>query len=187
MKNVHSTYNEENMYNAEDTCNGDHTGGIASVEDRESMEKRKSQSREQRYKEYVSQVTPSHNLIKNMGKAFLTGGLICVLGQAIQNWCLQMGMDEKTAATWCSLGLIFLSAMATGAGWYSRLGNWAGAGTLVPITGFSNSVAAPAVEFKKEGQIFGIGCKIFTIAGPVILYGILSSWVLGAVYYLFFR
>lgn len=139
------------------------------------------------YEDYVKMVTPSHNLLKNMAKAFLAGGLICTLGQGIINFCLAAGMDEKMAGTWCSLTLIFLSAMTTGAGWYGRAGNWAGAGTLVPITGFANSVAAPAVEFKKEGQIFGIGCKIFTIAGPVILYGILVSWVLGAVYYLFFQ
>ena len=83
--------------------------------------------------------------------------------------------------------LVFLSALTTGLGFYPRLAKWAGAGTLVPITGFANSVAAPAVEFQKEGQVFGIGCKIFTIAGPVILYGILSSWILGILYYLIGR
>ena len=93
-----------------------------------------------------------------------------------------MGMDEKTAGSWCSVTLIFLSALTTGLNLYPRLAKWGGAGTLVPITGFANSVAAPALEYQKEGQVFGIGCKIFTIAGPVILYGILSSWVLGIIY-----
>ena len=91
-------------------------------------------------------------------------------------------MDEKTAGSWCSVVLVFLSALTTGLNLYPRLAKWGGAGTLVPITGFANSVAAPALEYQKEGQVFGIGCKIFTIAGPVILYGILSSWVLGIIY-----
>ena len=135
----------------------------------------------------MKEVTPVHNLWMNMAKAFLVGGLICTLGQFLLNWCQNMGMDEKTAGTWCSVILVFLSALTTGLGLYPRLAKWAGAGTLVPITGFANSVAAPAVEFQKEGQVFGIGCKIFTIAGPVILYGILSSWILGILYYLIGR
>ena len=117
-------------------------------------------------------------------KAFLVGGLICVSGQAVTEWALAAGMDEKTAGTWCSIALIFLSALTTGMNLYPRLAKWGGAGTLVPITGFANSVASPAIEYQKEGQIFGIGCKIFTIAGPVILYGILTSALLGVIYYL---
>ena len=89
------------------------------------------------------------------------------------------------AGTWCSVTLVFISVILTGFNIYPRLAKWGGAGTLVPITGFANSVAAPAIEYQKEGQVFGIGCKIFTIAGPVILYGILSSWILGVIYYLF--
>lgn len=139
---------------------------------------------ENQYEQYVNEVTPSHSLIKNMGKAFVTGGLICMLGQGILNWCMYMGMEEKEAAIWCSLTLIFLSALFTGLGIYAKIADWAGAGTLVPITGFANSVAAPAVEYQKQGQVFGIGCTIFTIAGPVILYGILSSWILGLIYYI---
>lgn len=151
------------------------------------MSKLQTEEKKKQYETYVKEVTPVHNLWMNMAKAFFVGGLICTLGQFLLNWCQNMGMDEKTAGTWCSVILVFLSALTTGLGLYPRLAKWAGAGTLVPITGFANSVAAPAVEFQKEGQVFGIGCKIFTIAGPVILYGILSSWILGILYYLIGR
>lgn len=148
------------------------------------MENLQTEEQKKEYEEYVKQVTPVHSLPLNMLKAFLMGGLICILGQAIMNWCLSQGMDEKTASTWCSVSLIFLSALLTGLNIYPRLAKWGGAGNLVPITGFANSVAAPAVEYQKEGQVFGIGCKIFTIAGPVILYGVLSSWALGVIYWI---
>lgn len=148
------------------------------------MAKLQTEEQKKAYEDYVKEVTPVHCLPMNMAKAFLVGGLICVLGQLILRWCQGMGMDEKSAASWCSIILVFLSALTTGLGIYPWLAKWGGAGTLVPITGFANSVAAPAVEFQKEGQVFGIGCKIFTIAGPVILYGILSSWVLGIIYWL---
>lgn len=151
------------------------------------MSKLQTEEKKKQYETYVKEVTPVHNLWMNMAKAFLVGGLICTLGQFLLNWCQNMGLDEKTAGTWCSVILVFFSALTTGLGLYPRLAKWAGAGTLVPITGFANSVAAPAVEFQKEGQVFGIGCKIFTIAGPVILYGILSSWILGIFYYLIGR
>ena len=95
-----------------------------------------------------------------------------------------MGMDKDTAGSFCSLILILLSVLATGFNLYPSIVKFGGAGALVPITGFANSVAAPAVEFKKEGQVFGIGCKIFTIAGPVILYGIFTSWALGLLYWI---
>jgi len=95
-----------------------------------------------------------------------------------------MGMDEKAAGSWCSLLLVLCSVLLTGLNLYPSIVKWGGAGALVPITGFANSVAAPAIEFQKEGQVFGIGCKIFTIAGPVILYGIFTSWVLGLIYWI---
>lgn len=144
----------------------------------------KTEEKKKEYEKYVKEVTPVHSLPVNMARAFLVGGLICVLGQAILHWCQSMGIDEKEAGTWCSVLLIFLSALTTGLNLYPRLAKWAGAGSLVPITGFANSVAAPAVEYQKEGQVFGIGCKIFTIAGPVILYGVLTSWVLGLIYWI---
>lgn len=139
---------------------------------------------QKQYEKYVKEVTPTHNLFLNMGKAFFTGGLICLIGQFILNYTQNMGLDKETSGSWCSLILILLSVLLTGLNIYPKIGKFGGAGSLVPITGFANSVAAPAIEFKAEGQIFGIGCKIFTIAGPVILYGTLSSWILGIVYYI---
>lgn len=142
------------------------------------------EQKNQEYNEYVKQVTPTHSLPLNMAKAFLVGGAICVIGQGILNYGTNvLGLDKDTAGSWCSLLLVLLSVILTGCNLYPKLAKFGGAGTLVPITGFANSVAAPAIEFQKEGQVFGIGCKIFTIAGPVILYGIFSSWVLGLLYW----
>lgn len=137
------------------------------------------------YEQYVKKVTPTHNIWLQMAKAFLVGGIICTLGQFILNYATNtLGLDKETAGSWCSLILVLLSVILTGLNIYPRIVKWGGAGALVPITGFANSVAAPAIEFQKEGQVFGIGCKIFTIAGPVILYGIFSSWLLGLGYWI---
>lgn len=143
------------------------------------------EDQKQQYQEYVKEVTPTHNLGMQMLKAFVTGGAICVVGQIILNYCTSsLGMDKEMAGSWCSLLLVLLSVVLTGFNIYPAIVKWGGAGALVPITGFANSVAAPAIEFKKEGQVFGIGCKIFTIAGPVILYGIFTSWLLGFGYWI---
>lgn len=143
------------------------------------------EQKKQEYEQYVKQVTPTHNLWLQMAKAFVSGGIICTIGQAILNFATNnMGMDKQTAGSWCSLILVLIAVILTGFNIYPSITKWAGAGSLVPITGFANSVAAPAIEFKKEGQVFGVGCKIFTIAGPVILYGIFSSWVLGLGYWI---
>ncbi len=143
-----------------------------------------TQEKKQQYEEYVEKITPKHNLPLNMVKAFVTGGIICVIGQIILHIAKEMGMNQEIAGSWCSLILVFSSALLTGLNIYPSIAKFGGAGALVPITGFANSVAAPAIEFKKEGQVFGIGCKIFTIAGPVILYGIATSWLLGLLYYI---
>lgn len=137
------------------------------------------------YKDYVEQVTPKNNLALQMAKAFVVGGTICLIGQVILNFCDKMGVDKELAGAYCSLVLVLTSVVLTGLNIYPSIANFGGAGALVPITGFANSVAAPAIEYKVEGQVFGIGCKIFTIAGPVILYGIFSSWVLGFFYWIF--
>lgn len=142
------------------------------------------QQRNEAYNEYVKQVTPTHNLWVNMFKAFLLGGFICLIGQFIVKIGMNnFGLEQKDASTWCSLILILISIILTSLNLYPSLANWGGAGALVPITGFANGVCASAIEFKKEGQVFGIGCQIFRIAGPVILYGIFSSWVLGLIYW----
>ena len=135
------------------------------------------------YEQYVKEKTPRHNLFLNMCKAFFLGGLICLLGQVIYHYFELRNLSPDECSRWMSLSLILLSVLFTGTGIYQKLAAWGGAGALVPITGFANSVAAPAIEYKKEGQVFGIGCKIFTIAGPVILYGIFTSWGLGLIYW----
>lgn len=136
----------------------------------------------QAYDEYVKQVTPTHPLGISMLKAFILGGIICTLGQVLTTGMMNLwGLDQETAATWTLLELILLSIILTGFNIFPKLVKWGGAGALVPITGFANGVVAPAIEYKAEGHVFGIGVKIFTIAGPVILYGVFASWVLGVI------
>lgn len=150
--------------------------------DKERVDEKEKEK--QAYNEYVKQVTPTKNLLWQMFKAFLVGGLFCVLGQFILNTCESMGLDKETSGSWASLLLVLLSVILTGLHVYQCLAAWGGAGALVPITGFANSVASPAIEYKSEGQVFGIGVKIFTIAGPVILYGVFTSWLLGLLYWI---
>lgn len=148
------------------------------------VQEKDTKQRNEMYNQYVKEVTPKFSMLKNMIKAFIVGGIICTLGQFFINYYIKLGAGEEVAKAYNTVTLVFLAILLTGCGIYQKLAKFGGAGTLVPITGFANSVAAPAVEYKKEGQIFGIGCKIFTIAGPVILYGIFSSWVLGLIYYI---
>ena len=133
------------------------------------------------YGKYVKQVTPVHNTGRNLWRAFLVGGVVCRLGQVFTSVYMSFGIGKESAAAWTTLSLIGLSVILTGLHLYRKIVEFGGAGALVPITGFANSVVSPAIEYKAEGHVFGIGCKIFTIAGPVILYGIFASWVLGMV------
>ena len=136
------------------------------------------------YDEYIKQITPVNELGSDMLHAFVTGGTICALGQcSVMLMMNYLGMEKEEAQTWMLIELILASILLTGFGIYPKLVKWGGAGALVPITGFANSVVAPAIEFHAEGEVFGVGCKIFTIAGPVILYGVLTSWVLGLIYW----
>ena len=139
---------------------------------------------EEEYNAYIKEVTPVFSTSKNMLHAFWTGGLVCTIGQGILHFFISMGLDEKSAASCTTLTLIAVAILLTGFNLFSKIAKYAGAGVLVPITGFANGVASPAIEYKKEGQVFGIGCKIFTIAGPVILFGIVTSWCLGMIYWI---
>ena len=140
------------------------------------MEDEKQAARKRRDKRY-------NDFILNMLKAFVSGGFICVIGQMFSDWYGSMGLMKDEVSGYTTLSLILISVILTCLNWVGPITKFAGAGYLVPITGFANSVAACALEFKAEGEVFGVGCKIFTIAGPVILYGIVTSWVLGAIYW----
>lgn len=146
---------------------------------------KEQQKRNEEYKAYVEQVTPKHNLPMYMFRAFLLGGFICCFGQLLVNIGMNhFGLNQQDAATWCSILLILSSVVLTSLNIYPSLANWGGAGALVPVTGFANGVCSSAIEFQKEGQVFGIGCQIFKIGGPVVLYGIFSSWVAGLIYWI---
>ena len=139
---------------------------------------------ERDYGKLVSNLCPQSPMGKDCIFAFCIGGLICTIGQALLNWYGYLGLDKELAGTAMSMTLVALSALLTGLSLYDNLAKYAGAGTLVPITGFANAVAAPAVEFKTEGFILGVGAKMFTIAGPVIVYGVSASVVYGFIYWL---
>ncbi|MBQ9492150.1 MAG: stage V sporulation protein AC [Oscillibacter sp.] len=131
------------------------------------------------YREYVSERARKSPLIRDTALAFVIGGLICVLGQAVHNLWVRAGLSEQDAGTATSCSLVAFSALLTGLNLYSRLARYGGAGTLVPITGFANAVVSPAMDFKSEGMITGMAAKMFTVAGPVIVYGTLASVIYG--------
>ncbi len=137
------------------------------------------------YNDMSKQASPKSKSWINIPVAFLTGGLICLIGQIIKEILMNNGLDNEVAGTWTSIILIFLSALFTGLNLYEKIARHSGAGTLVPITGFANAVASAALEAKTEGFILGVGAKIFTIAGPVILYGTAASVIYGFIYYFF--
>ena len=139
---------------------------------------------EREYGKLVQDMMPKSPIWKDCLNAFWIGGLICALGQLILNGFTALGLDEVNAGTATSMSLVSLSALLTGLSLYDNIAKYAGAGTLVPITGFANSIAAPAVEFKTEGFILGVGAKMFTIAGPVIVYGVSASVVYGLIYWI---
>ncbi len=136
------------------------------------------------YKKYATDRAKRTVSFLNCIKAFAVGGLICCLGQALSELYAQLGADEKTAGTLVSVSLIFIGGLLTGIGVFDKIGKFAGAGTLVPITGFANAIAAPAIENKTEGLINGVCTKMFVIAGPVIVFGTLASTVYGVIYYI---
>ncbi|MBR3833457.1 MAG: stage V sporulation protein AC [Lachnospiraceae bacterium] len=145
----------------------------------------KAKQTNQEYNQYVEAVTPKHNCFKNCVNAFIVGGLICTLGQFISNLLRNnFEVSKEDAGAWTSIILVFISVILTSFNLYKKLAKFGGAGALVPITGFANSVAAPTIEYQKEGEVFGKGVKIFTISGPVILFGILTGWCTGLIYWI---
>ena len=146
-------------------------------------EKDKNKQKEM-YNKYVDNMTPKSNGFMNCLKAFIVGGAICLLGEILNNVYASFGNDKEISALYTTITLVGISVILTGFNIYQKLGQFAGAGSVVPITGFANSVVSPAIEYQAEGDVFGVGCKIFTISGPVILYGIFSSFLLGVIYWI---
>lgn len=137
------------------------------------------------YQEYVNQKSPNSPIIKNCFNAFWVGGLICSIGQIIFDFCQYRGFDTQMSSTIVSIILIGISAFLTGLNLFNRIGKFAGAGSLVPITGFANSIVSPAMEYKSEGYVMGVGGKMFTVAGPVLVFGISASIFVGIIYLIF--
>ncbi len=136
------------------------------------------------YLNYVDEKTPNSPILKNCFNAFWVGGLICSIGQIIFEVCKINGIDETNSYTIVSMVLIFCSAFLTSLNIFNKIGKFAGAGSLIPITGFANSIVSPAMEYKSEGYVMGVGGKMFTVAGPVLVYGISSSIIVGIIYFL---
>ena len=141
----------------------------------------------ERFSKMVEEASPNSKLFSNCIRAFIVGGLLCTGSQGITSWLMHMGIGKDLAGTLTAVTLVFLASLLTGLGVYDNLAKFSGAGTIVPITGFANAVAAPAIEHKKEGFIFGVGAKMFVIAGPVIVYGLAASYIVGLVYWIFNR
>lgn len=139
----------------------------------------------QKYSKMVEKATKNSPIVKDCVKAFLIGGAICTIGQGLTELYMLFDMGKTQAQTLCSVTLVFLGVLLTALHLYEKIAKHAGAGTLVPITGFANSVASPAIEFKSEGFILGVGAKMFSIAGPVIVYGTVASVIYGVIYYIY--
>jgi stage V sporulation protein AC len=139
----------------------------------------------QAYQEYVDKKSPNSPIFKNCFNAFWVGGLICTIGQVILNICKERGFDTQTSGTIVSILLIGFSAFLTGLNLFNKIGKFAGAGSLIPITGFANSIVSPAMEYKSEGYVMGVGGKMFTVAGPVLVFGISASIIVGIVFLIF--
>ena len=137
------------------------------------------------YQNYVNKKTPNSPILKNCFNAFWVGGLICVIGQLVNSYCKSLGLDTQISGTIVSIILIGISAFLTALNCFNKIGKFAGAGSLIPITGFANSIVSPAMEYKSEGYVMGVGAKMFTVAGPVLVYGISSSILVGIIYFIF--
>ena len=143
-------------------------------------------SNQKKYKDYVDEISPKPTYVKNYILAFIVGGIICMIGQGINDAYMNIGgLNKQDAASYTSITLIFIGAFLTGLGVYDLIGKRAGAGSIIPITGFANSIVSPAMEYKREGYVMGVGANLFKIAGPVLVYGVGSSILFGFVYYIF--
>ncbi|MDZ5038324.1 stage V sporulation protein AC [Clostridium perfringens] len=150
------------------------------------MAKKKTPNEQQimdKFQTIANQTNPKPKLVRNCVRAFLVGGAICTIGQILQTLLIKYGFPEEDVKMILPIIMVFLGALLTGVGIYDKIASFGGAGTVVPITGFSNAIVAPAIEFKKEGFVFGVAAKMFTIAGPVLVYGIGSSVIVGIIYY----
>lgn len=145
----------------------------------------KSINTNQEYQEYVNKKSPNSPILKNCFNSFWVGGVICGIGQFIMEICKYRGIDKDISSTIVSIVLIFISAFLTSLNIFNKIGKFAGAGSLVPITGFANSIVSPAMEYKSEGYVMGVGAKMFTVAGPVLVYGISTSIIVGIIYLIF--
>lgn len=159
------------------TCDGSMNGGDVVGDSNEKMP--------DGYQKLINDISPKPTVVKNVVWAFMVGGFICLLGQLLQNYFSDsFGLEKKEAAQAVVIAVIFMGAFLTGLGVYDEIGKRAGAGSIVPISGFANSIVAPAMEFRREGLVFGVGAKMFVIAGPVIVYGVTTAVVIGIVYWL---
>ncbi|MGM9531744.1 stage V sporulation protein AC [Intestinibacter sp.] len=149
-------------------------------------EQKNSNQNEKKYKDYVDEISPKPTYVKNYILAFIVGGIICMIGQGINDAYMNIGgLNKQDAASYTSITLIFIGAFLTGLGVYDLIGKRAGAGSIIPITGFANSIVSPAMEYKREGYVLGVGANLFKIAGPVLVYGVGSSILFGFIYYIF--
>lgn len=137
------------------------------------------------YQNYIDKKSPNSPILKNCFNAFWVGGVICTIGQIINEFCKYKGLDTQLSGTVVCIVLIGISAFLTGLNLFNKIGKFAGAGSLIPITGFANSIVSPAMEYKSEGYVMGVGSKMFTVAGPVLVYGISSSILVGIIYFIF--
>lgn len=154
------------------------------MKEEKKSEKQQKQQVAKAYEQYTKQFTPKPNYFVNCAKAFIVGGAVCLCGKFLQDLFLDNGMDEKSAGTYATILLVMTAQLLTGLGIFDTIGKFAGAGVIVPITGFANSMVAPALEYKKEGIVLGVGAKLFSLAGPVLVSGITVSAVIGVIYWI---
>jgi stage V sporulation protein AC len=151
-----------------------------------NIEQQKEKEREfAEYRMMIEQISPKHSIFKNCLRAFLVGGVICLIGQVFLTFYTGQGLGQNDAGAATSVTMVFLGAFLTGLGVYDVIGKYGGAGSIIPITGFANSIVAPAMEFKREGFVFGVGARLFSVAGPVLVYGFIFSALIGIIYFLF--